>query len=74
MKSALYFKPMKFALYSIVLRCHTAESHREVLIYAISRLKPAFWRSKPLSWRVQFARACRELHDDNRRLYRAVMR
>lgn len=65
---------MKSALYPIVARCHVAETHRQVLTYAISRLKPSFWRSKPLSWRVQFARACRDLHEDNRRLYRAVMR
>lgn len=65
---------MKNALYSIVARCNVADSHREVLEYAISRLKPEFWQTQRLSWRVQFARACRELHSENRRLYRDVMR
>jgi hypothetical protein len=66
--------PMKTALYSIVARCNVADSHREVLCYAISRLKPSYWQAQRLSWRVQFARACRDLHNDNRRLYRDVMR
>lgn len=65
---------MKSALYSIVARCSVADSHREVLEYAISRLKPEYWQAQRLSWRVQFARACRELHSENRRLYRDVMR
>lgn len=60
---------MKTALYSIVSRCSVADSHREVLEYAISRLKLEYWRAQRLSWRVQFARACRELHTDNRKLY-----
>lgn len=65
---------MKTALFSIVARCNVADSHREVLCYAISRLKPEYWQAQRLSWRVQFARACRELHAENRRLYRDVMR
>jgi len=65
---------MKNALYSIVARCNVADSHWEVLEYAISRLKPSYWQAQPLSWRVQFARVCRELHSENRRLYRDVMR
>lgn len=65
---------MKAALYSIVARCNVADSHREVLEYAISRLKPEFWQAQRLSWRVQFARACRQLHIENRQLYRDVMR
>ena len=65
--------PMKTALYSIVARCNVADSYREVLEYAISRLKPEFWRAQRLSWHVQFARACRDLHNENRRLYRDVM-
>lgn len=65
---------MKAALYSIVSRRSVADSHREVLEYAISRLKPSYWQARPLSWRVQFARACRELHAENRQLYRDVMR
>ena len=65
---------MKTALYSIVSRCSVADSHRDVLTYAISRLKPEYWQAQRLSWRVQFARACRELHAENRRLYRDVMR
>jgi hypothetical protein len=64
----------KTALYSIVARCHVGETNRSVLEYAISRLKPAFWKGKPLSWRVAFARACAELHRENRNLYRNVMR
>lgn len=60
---------MKTALYSIVSRCSVADSHREVLEYAINRLRPEFWQAQPLSWRVQFARACRELHLENRKLY-----
>lgn len=70
----MYDKNMKAALYSIVARCNVADSHREVLEYAISRLKPSYWQSQPLSFRVQFARACRDLHKENRRLYRDVMR
>ena len=66
--------PMKTALYSIVARCSVADSHRDVLTYAISRLKPSYWQAQPLSFRVKFARACRELHKENRRLYRDVMR
>jgi hypothetical protein len=65
---------MKSALYSIVTRCSVADSHRDVLEYAISRLKPSYWRAQRLSWRVQFARACRELHEQNRELYRNIMR
>lgn len=64
---------MKKALYSIVARCNVADSHREVFEYAISRLKLSYWQSQPLSFRVKFARACRELHSENRRLYRDVM-
>lgn len=60
---------MKNALYSIVARCSVADSHREVLEYAIGRLKPSYWQAQPLSFRVQFARACRELHLENRKLY-----
>lgn len=65
---------MKNALFSIVARCNVADSHREVLEYAISRLNPEFWQAQCLSWRVQFARACRELHKENRGLYRDIMR
>jgi hypothetical protein len=65
---------MKTALYSIVSRCSVADSHRDVLTYAIGRLKPSHWQAQPLSFRVKFARACRELHAENRRLYRDVMR
>jgi hypothetical protein len=65
---------MKSALYSIVIRCSVADSHRDVLTYAISRLKPSYWQAQPLSFRVQFARACRDLHEENRALYRNVMR
>ena len=65
---------MKTALYSIVLRCSVADSPREVLEYAIGRLKPSYWQAQPLSFRVKFARACRDLHNENRRLYRDVMR
>ena len=64
----------KTALYSIVSRCHVADSNRDVLEYAISRLKPEFWQAQVLSWRVSFARACRDLHKENRGLYREVMR
>ena len=64
----------KSALYPIVARCHVADSNREVLEYAISRLKPEFWQAQPLSWRVAFARACRELHRENRIFYREIMR
>ena len=65
---------MKTTLYSIVARCHVADSHREVLEYFASRFKPAFWAAQTLRWKVQVARACRCLHAENRALYRSVMR
>jgi hypothetical protein len=64
----------KSALYSIVARCHVGETNRAVLEYAISRLKPTFWKAKPLSWKVSFARACAELHRENYNLYTSVMK
>ena len=65
---------MKTALYSIVSRCSVADSHRDVLTYAISRLKPSYWRAQRLSFRVKFARACRDLHNENSKLYRDIVR
>ena len=61
-------------LRTIVGRCHVADSNREVLEYAKSRLKPKAWREMPLSKRVEFARLCRQFHAENRELYRVVMR
>jgi hypothetical protein len=69
----LPMNPMTSVLYSIVARCHVADSHREVLEYVVSRFEPAFWAKQPLRWKVQVARACRHLHAENRALYRSVM-
>jgi len=65
---------MKSALFQIVARCHVMDSNKEVLKYASSRIKKKAWREMPLHVKVRFARACRQLHEDNRELYRAVMR
>lgn len=65
--------PMTSVLYSIVARCHVADSHREVLEYVASRFEPTFWAKQTLRWKVQVARACRHLHSENRALYRSVM-
>lgn len=65
---------MSAILRTIVGRCHVADSNREVLEYAKSRLKPKAWKEMPLSKRVTFARLCRQIHSENRELYRVVMR
>lgn len=65
--------PMNSVLYSIVARCHVADSHREVLEYVVSRFEPAFWAKQSLKWKVQVARVCRALHAENRSLYCSVM-
>lgn len=65
---------MSAILRTIVGRCHVADTNRQVLEYAKSRLKPKAWRQMPLSKRVEFARACRQFHAENRDLYRIVMR
>jgi hypothetical protein len=64
----------KSVLYSIVARCHVADSHREVLEYVASRFKPEFWAAQSLRWKVTVAKVCRQLHAENRALYRAAMR
>ena len=65
---------MSAILRTIVGRCHVADTNRQVLEYAKSRLKPNAWRQMPLSKRVAFARLCRQIHAENRNLYRVVMR
>ena len=65
--------PMISLLWSIVARCHVADSHREVLEYVVSRFKPEFWGRQSLKWKVLVARICRQLHADNQALYRSVM-
>lgn len=65
---------MSAILRTIVGRCHVADTNRQVLEYAKSRLKPKAWREMPLSKRVTFARLCRQIHSENRELYRVVMR
>ena len=72
--NSMNIEQMKSALYRIVARCHVADSDRKVLEYAVSRIKPTSWRQMQLSKKVVFARACKELHKDNKALYRAVMR
>jgi hypothetical protein len=74
MNNPVPMNPMTSVLYSIVSRCHVADSHREVLEYVASRFKPAFWVAQALSWKVTVARTCRALHTENRALYQAVMK
>jgi len=73
MKNSLPMNPMASVLYSIVARCHVADSHREVLEYVVSRFKPEFWAAQTLRWKVTVAKVCRQLHAENRALYRSVM-
>jgi hypothetical protein len=65
--------PMTSVLYSIVARCHVADSNREVLEYVASRFEPAFWAAQTLRWKVTVAKVARQLHVENRALYRSVM-
>jgi hypothetical protein len=64
----------KSALYSIVSRCHVADSQADVLQYAQSRLKEGFWEKQTPEWQAAFTEACAELHRENRGLYTSVMR
>jgi hypothetical protein len=65
---------VKSVLYSIVARCHVADSQADVLKYAQSRLKKGFWEKQTPEYQKAFAQACAELHEENRQLYTSVMR
>lgn len=60
----------------LVGRCHVSDTHREVIRYVISRLKRGHrqYRQMPREQRRDFMRAIIAEHNDNRALYRAVMR
>jgi hypothetical protein len=55
----------KSALYSIVARCHVADSQADVLKYAQSRLKKGHWEKQSPEYQKAFAQACAELHEEN---------
>jgi hypothetical protein len=65
---------LKSALYSIVARCHVADSQADVLKYAQSRLKMGHWEKQTPEWQATFSEACAELHSENRNLYTGVMK
>jgi hypothetical protein len=65
---------LKSVLYSIVARCHVADSQEDVLKYAQSRLKPGHWEKQTPEYQGAFAQACAELHEENRHLYTSVMK
>jgi TRAP-type C4-dicarboxylate transport system substrate-binding protein len=62
------------ALYSIVARCHVADSHKTAFEYAKSRLKKGHWDKQSPEYQKAFAQACAELHEENRQLYTSVMK
>jgi TRAP-type C4-dicarboxylate transport system substrate-binding protein len=64
----------KSALYSIVARCHVADSHKAAFEYAQSRLKPGHWEKQTPEYQKAFAQACAELHEENRNLYTSVIK
>jgi hypothetical protein len=55
----------KSALYSIVARCHVADSHKAAFEYAKSRLKKGHWEKQTPEYQKAFAQACAELHEEN---------
>jgi acyl-CoA reductase-like NAD-dependent aldehyde dehydrogenase len=62
---------MRAILEQIVARCHVSRSNRDVVRYAISRLRKGYptFRAMPRRQRRAFLRHCVELHQENRGLY-----
>jgi hypothetical protein len=65
---------LKSALYSVVARCHVADSHKTAFEHAQGRLKKGFWEKQSPEYQRAFAQACAELHEENRQLYTSVMK
>jgi hypothetical protein len=58
---------------NIVGRLHVGSTHREVVEYAVSRLRKGAWDAMAPVARVAFIRDCIAAHEANRGLYEDVM-
>lgn len=66
-------KPINSIIRSIVGRLHVGSSNREVVEYAVSRLRKGAWQEMAPVARVAFIRDCIAAHEANRGLYEDVM-
>ncbi len=53
--------------------CHVGQSNREVVQFAISKLKQSVWKTVDLPYRKKLYRALIKRHQDNIGLYDSVM-